>query len=163
MGFEFLARGDLQNMMTLVFFSGFSFIPHLTHQFVNFRRSLHKRSAANCTFLPVAHRTMSSANWDFEFCLWWGFVKSLTYIRKSNGLGTEPCGIPAMGLILSERKPFTSGCFSRGNCNVLYAGVCWKPPLCALTPFSFYCTVMPNPKTMASFSFVSVFCIIRAQ
>ena len=93
-------------MMTLVF-SGFSFILHLAHHFANFRRALRKRFAANCTFLLAAHRAVSSANWDFEFCLWWGFGKSLTYIRKSNGLRTEPCGTPAMGLILSDRKPFT--------------------------------------------------------
>ena len=31
----------------------------------------------------------------------------MTYIRKSNGLRTEPGGTPATGLILSERKPFT--------------------------------------------------------
>ena len=55
----------------------------------------------------VAHRAVSSANWDFEFCLWWGFGKSLTYIRKKNELRTERFGTPAMGLILSERKPFT--------------------------------------------------------
>ena len=36
--------------MTLVF-SGFSFIPHLAHHFANFRRSLSKSFAANCTFL----------------------------------------------------------------------------------------------------------------
>ena len=50
---------------------------------------------------------MSSANWDLEFCLWWGFGKPLTYIRKSIGLRTQPCGTPAMALIWSERKPFT--------------------------------------------------------
>ena len=31
--------------------------------------------------------------------------KSLMYIRKSNGLTTEPCVTPAMGLILSDKKP----------------------------------------------------------
>ena len=31
----------------------------------------------------------------------------VSHIRESNGLRTEPCGTPAMGLILSERKPFT--------------------------------------------------------
>ena len=92
--------------MTLVF-SGSSFILHLAHHFVSFRRSFCKRFAARCTFLLAAQRAVSSANWDFEFCLWWGFGKWLTYIRKSNGLSTEPCGTPAMGLILSERKPFT--------------------------------------------------------
>ena len=61
--------------------------------------------AASCTFLLVAHRAMSSANWDFEFVCGEDFGKSLTYIRKSIGLRTEPCGTPAMGLILSERKP----------------------------------------------------------
>ena len=79
--------------MTQVF-SGFSFILHLRHHLANFRRSLHKCFAANCTFLPAAHRAVSSANWDFEFCLWLGFGKSLMYIRKGNGLRTAPCGIP---------------------------------------------------------------------
>ena len=37
-------------MMALVF-SGFSVILHLAHQFANFRRSLRKSFAANCTFL----------------------------------------------------------------------------------------------------------------
>ena len=106
MSFEFLAREDLENMMTLVF-SGLSFILHLAYHFASFRRSLRKCFAANCTFLLAAYRAVSSANWDFEFCLWWGFDKSLTYIRKGNGLRTEPCGTPARGLILSERKPFT--------------------------------------------------------
>ena len=91
----------------ILVFSGFSFIIQLAHHFDNFRRYLRKSFAANCTFLLAAHRAVSSANWDFEFCLWWGFGKSLTYIRKSNGLRTEPCGTPAKGLILSERKPFT--------------------------------------------------------
>ena len=94
-------------MMTLYFFSGFSYILHLAHHFASFRRSLRKSFAANCTFLLAAHSAVSSANWDFEFCLCCGFGKSLTYIRKSNGLSTEPCGTPATGLILSERKPFT--------------------------------------------------------
>ena len=69
MGSDFLARGNLENMMTLVF-SGFSFILHLAHHFANFRKSLRKSFAANCTFLLAVHRTVSSANWDFEFCLW---------------------------------------------------------------------------------------------
>ena len=68
-GSDFLARGDLENMMTLVF-SGFSFILHLAHHFANFRKSLRKSFAANCTFLLAAHREVSSANWDFGFCLW---------------------------------------------------------------------------------------------
>ena len=84
--------------MTLVF-SGFYFILYVAHHFANFRRSLCNSFAANCTFLLAAHRAVSSANWDFEFYLWWVLV--------SNGLRTEPCGTPAMGLILSERKPFT--------------------------------------------------------
>ena len=50
MGSEFLAREDLENMMTLVF-SGLSFIIHLAQHFVSFRRSLRKMFAANCAFL----------------------------------------------------------------------------------------------------------------
>ena len=99
---EFLARGDLKNMMTLAF-SGFIFILHLTRHFANFRRSLRNSFAANCTFLLAAHRAVSSENWDFEFCLWGGFGKSLTYIRKSNGLRTEPFETPPMGLIFLIR------------------------------------------------------------
>ena len=68
MGSEFLAREDLENMMTLGF-SGLSFILHLAHHFVNFCRSLRKKFAANCTFLLAAHIAMSSVNCDFEFCL----------------------------------------------------------------------------------------------
>ena len=55
--------------MTLVF-SGLSFILHLAHHFASFRRSFCKSFAAMCTFLLEAHRAVSSANWDFEFCLW---------------------------------------------------------------------------------------------
>ena len=54
--------------MTLVF-SGFSFILYLAHHFASFRRSLRKSFAANCIFLLAAHRAVSSANWDLEFCL----------------------------------------------------------------------------------------------
>ena len=50
--------------MTLVF-PGFSFILHLAHHFANFRRSLCKRFAANCTFLLAAHRAVLSANLGF--------------------------------------------------------------------------------------------------
>ena len=52
--------------MTLVF-SGFSFILHLAYHFANFRRSLLKSFAANCTFLLAAHRAVSPANWDYLF------------------------------------------------------------------------------------------------
>ena len=45
--------------------------------------------------------------WDSEFCLWCGFGRSLTKIRKSNGLRTEPCGTPALGLIWLDKNPFT--------------------------------------------------------
>ena len=55
--------------MTLVF-SGLSFILHLAHHFASFRRSFCKSFAAMYTFLLAAHRAVSSANWDFEFCLW---------------------------------------------------------------------------------------------
>ena len=66
MGFEFLARDGLENMMTLVF-SGLSFILYLADHFASFRRSLRKGFAANCTFLLAAHRAVSSANWVSEF------------------------------------------------------------------------------------------------
>ena len=55
--------------MTLVF-SGLSFILYLAHHFASFLRSFCKSFVANYTFLLVAHRAVSSANWDFEFCLW---------------------------------------------------------------------------------------------
>ena len=63
-GSEFLARWDMENKITVVF-SGFNFVLHLAHHFTNFRRSLRKSFAANCTFLLAVHRAMSSANWDF--------------------------------------------------------------------------------------------------
>ena len=91
-------------MMTLVF-SGFGFILHLAQYFASFRRSLHKCFAGNCTFLLADHRAVSSANWNFEFCLWWGFGKSLTYIRKSNGLRTEPCGTLATAQVSYGKGP----------------------------------------------------------
>ena len=69
MGSEFLAREDLESMMTLVF-AGLSFILHLAHHFASLRRSLHKRFAANCKFLLATHRAVSSVNWESEFCLW---------------------------------------------------------------------------------------------
>ena len=53
--------------MTLVF-SGLSFIIDLAHHFASF--CFCKSFAAMCTFLVAAHRAVSSANWDFEFCLW---------------------------------------------------------------------------------------------
>ena len=94
---NFWREGDLEIMMTLIL-SGFNFILHLAHYLVNFRRPLRKSSFANCTLLLAVHRAVSSANWDFEFCLWWGFGTSLTYIEKSNKLRTEHCGNPTMGL-----------------------------------------------------------------
>ena len=39
------------------------------------------------------------------------------YIRKSNGLSTEPCGTPEMGLTLSERKPFTLTWITQPTCH----------------------------------------------
>ena len=85
--------------MTSVF-SGLSFILHLSHHFANFRRSLSKSFAVNCMFLLAAHSAVSSANWNSEFCLWLAFGRSLTYMRKSNGLSTEePRRTSASGLI----------------------------------------------------------------
>ena len=55
--------------MTL-FFPELNFILHLLHHFANFRRSLRKCSAANCTFFLAAYGGVSLANWDFKFCLW---------------------------------------------------------------------------------------------
>ena len=69
MGSEFLAREDLESMMTFVF-SGFNFMLCLAHYFASFCRSLLKHFAANCIFLLAAHRAVSSPNWDSEFCLW---------------------------------------------------------------------------------------------
>ena len=66
-GSKFLVRGDLDNMMTLIFLE-FNFILHLAHHFANFRRSLREGFVPNCTFLLAIHIAMSSANWDFEFC-----------------------------------------------------------------------------------------------
>ena len=69
---NFWQEGTWSNMMTL-FCPELNFILHLPHHFANFRRSLRKSFAANCTFFLAAYREVSLANWDFEFCLWWGF------------------------------------------------------------------------------------------
>ena len=65
MRFEFLERGGPGEYDDSVFFSRFSFILHLAQHFANFRRSLHKCFAANCTFLLATHKAVSSVNWDF--------------------------------------------------------------------------------------------------
>ena len=49
LGYVFLARLDLENMITLVF-SGFSLILHLAHHIASFRRSCCKSFAAKPTF-----------------------------------------------------------------------------------------------------------------
>ena len=59
MGSEFLARGDLENMMIVVF-SRLNFILHLAHHFANFHGSLRKSFAANCMFLLAAHSAASA-------------------------------------------------------------------------------------------------------
>ena len=53
--------------------------------------------AAGDAFLLLAHRPVSSANWDLEFRWCFGSDMLLTYIRNSNGLSTEPQGTPALG------------------------------------------------------------------
>ena len=55
--------------MTLVF-SGFSFILHLAHHFANFRRSLRKSFAANCTFLLAALARSSNSRKRAIFKNW---------------------------------------------------------------------------------------------
>ena len=83
--------------MTLVF-SRLSFILHLAHHFSSFRRSLRKSFSANYTFLLAANRAVLSANWDFEFCLWRGFGKSLKYIsRKALDSGQNHIWSPCNG------------------------------------------------------------------
>ena len=88
-------------MITLVF-SGFSLILHLVYHFAMFRKSCYKNLAAKRTFKLKAHCAVSSANWDREFCLWYGVGRSLTSIRKSNELRTEPCGTPAWGYLVGQ-------------------------------------------------------------
>ena len=85
-------------MITLVLFSGLSFILHLAHHIAKFRRSCCKNFAAKRTFKLKAHCAASSVNWDRDFCLWCGVGRSLILIRKSNGFRTEPCGTPDLGL-----------------------------------------------------------------
>ena len=69
MGPEFLAREDLENMMTFVL-PGLSVVLYLAHHFASFRRFLRKSFAANCTFVLAAIEQCQQQNWDFEFCLW---------------------------------------------------------------------------------------------
>ena len=89
--------------MTSVF-SVLSLILHLAHHIAKFKRSCCKTFAAKRTFTLKAHCAVSSVNWDREFCLCCGVRRSLTSIRKSNGLRTEPCGTPALRLISVEEK-----------------------------------------------------------
>ena len=56
--------------MTLVFFRIEFYSPFGTPLCASFRRSFCKSFAAMCMLLLAAHRAVSSANWDFEFCLW---------------------------------------------------------------------------------------------
>ena len=86
LGSVFLASMDLENTITLIF-SGLSLILDLTHHIGKFRRSCCQSLAAKRT---KAHNAVPSANWDSEFCLWCGVGRSLTFIRKSNGLRTDP-------------------------------------------------------------------------
>ena len=112
LGSVFLASTDLENIITLAF-SGFSLILYLAHHIANFRRSCCKNLAAKRTFKLKAHCAVSSANWEREFRLWCGDSRSLTYIRKRDGLRTEPCGTPALGFIWLHKKQFTSTCITR--------------------------------------------------
>ena len=68
MGSEFLAREDLENMMTLFFYDSVLFF--IWHTTLPVFAGPYAKVAANCIFLLAAHRTVSSAKWDFEFCLW---------------------------------------------------------------------------------------------
>ena len=139
LGSVFLASMDLENIIILVF-SGFSLILHLAHHTTKFRRSCCKNFAAKRTFKLKIHCAVSSANWEREFCLWCRVGRSLTWIRKSNGLRTEPCGTPALGFIWLDKKPCTLTCITRptktsesqwvilvgrSNWNILYVS-----PLC---------------------------------
>ena len=93
-----------------------------------------------CKTYVKAHWAVSSTNWDSEFCLWCGFSRLLTWIRKSNGLRTEPCGTPALGSIWLGRKPFTLTCITRptrkqeSQCVILVGRYNWNilylSPLC---------------------------------
>ena len=53
-------------MMTLILF-GLGFILHLAHYFANFRRSLRKSFAADCTPLVAANNAVSSETSDLEY------------------------------------------------------------------------------------------------
>ena len=77
-------------MITLVF-SGLNLILHLAHHIAKFRKSCCKSFAVKRTCQLKAHNEVSAANWDSDLYLRCGVVRSLAYIRKSNGLTTEPC------------------------------------------------------------------------
>ena len=77
LGSVFLARLDLENMITWIF-SGFSLILHLAHHIAKFGRSCCKSFTAKRTFKVKAHCAVSSPNLDTEFCLWCGVGRSLT-------------------------------------------------------------------------------------
>ena len=72
LGSVFLASLGLENMIDHLVSSGFSLIFHLAHHIAKFRISCCKSFAAKHTFKLKAHCTVSSANWDSEFCLWCG-------------------------------------------------------------------------------------------
>ena len=97
-GYEFLARGDLENMMTSVFQDLVLFSIWHTTLPISIGPYTKVLLQINCTFLLAAHKAVSSANWDFVFCCGED-LKSLTYIRKSNGLRTELCETPAISLV----------------------------------------------------------------
>ena len=56
-------------ILLLLFFSGFSFILHLTHHLASLSRSLCRYSTAKSIFLLTAHWPASSANCDL--LVWW--------------------------------------------------------------------------------------------
>ena len=60
-----MARGDLENDDLSFFFQDLVLLS-ISHITLPVSVSL----AANYIFLLAAQRAVSSANWDFEFCLW---------------------------------------------------------------------------------------------
>ena len=67
---------DLKNIITLDV-SGLNLIPHVAHHIAKFRGSCPKSFAAKRTFQLKAHNAVSTANWDSDFYLQCGVVRSL--------------------------------------------------------------------------------------
>ena len=100
---------DLENIITLVF-SEFNLIFHLAHHIANFIRSCCKSFDVICMFRLKVHCAVSSANWDREFCLWYGVGRSVDVDQESNGLRTEPCALALIWIWIGSLDFFHTPC-----------------------------------------------------